>query len=155
MISSLLFILLLNTFTLSQHSSGHGNRTANRWLVKQFTSLITFGDSYTDENRLNYVLLHNGSPPPPGTFLPEVSLGERMSPSPSPRVNSTLATYLSLCLYFEANETTGQRRASTHWMVAVFGHDMLSNTQDRKPRTGPLLKWPFMTMPSAELSVRT
>lgn len=41
------------------------------WDVSNFDSLITFGDSYTDENRLNYFASHNGSAPPPGTFLPE------------------------------------------------------------------------------------
>lgn len=41
------------------------------WQVSNFDSLVTFGDSYTDENRLNYFGSHNGSAPPPGTFLPE------------------------------------------------------------------------------------
>ncbi|ETN36535.1 uncharacterized protein HMPREF1541_08813 [Cyphellophora europaea CBS 101466] len=41
------------------------------WQASNFNSLITFGDSYTDENRLNYFASHNGSAPPAGTFLPE------------------------------------------------------------------------------------
>lgn len=45
---------------------------AAAWTIKQFASLITFGDSYTDENRLNYFINNNGSAPPPGTILPEV-----------------------------------------------------------------------------------
>ncbi len=45
------------------------------WDVSRFRDFITFGDSYTDENRLNYFSEHNGSAPPPGTFLPEVRIG--------------------------------------------------------------------------------
>ena len=45
---------------------------AGAWSVKQFSSLVTFGDSYTDENRLGYFINNNGSAPPPGTLLPEV-----------------------------------------------------------------------------------
>ena len=41
------------------------------WSATQFNSLITFGDSYTDENRLVYFALNNNTPPPPGTLLPE------------------------------------------------------------------------------------
>lgn len=41
------------------------------WRQANFDSLLTFGDSYTDENRLNYFALHKGAAPPPGTLLPE------------------------------------------------------------------------------------
>ncbi|KIX94906.1 uncharacterized protein Z520_09216 [Fonsecaea multimorphosa CBS 102226] len=41
------------------------------WSIKNFNSLITFGDSYTDESRLGYFITHNGSAPPAGTLLPE------------------------------------------------------------------------------------
>lgn len=41
------------------------------WQSSNFDSLVTFGDSYTDENRLNYFAMHNGSAPPAGTLLPE------------------------------------------------------------------------------------
>ncbi|CAG8972463.1 hypothetical protein HYALB_00001152 [Hymenoscyphus albidus] len=37
--------------------------------VPNFKNLVTFGDSYTDENRLSY-FLDNGVPPPTGTLLP-------------------------------------------------------------------------------------
>lgn len=46
-------------------------RSTSTWSVSNFNSLIAFGDSYTDENRLNYFGGHNGSAPPPGTLLPE------------------------------------------------------------------------------------
>jgi len=41
----------------------------NNWNLKQFNSLVTFGDSYTDESRLGYFISHNGAAPPPGTLL--------------------------------------------------------------------------------------
>lgn len=41
------------------------------WSVKNFNSLITFGDSYTDESRLGWFINHNGSAPPAGALLPE------------------------------------------------------------------------------------
>ena len=49
------------------------SNASSAWSLAQFSSLITFGDSYTDENRLNYFLEHAGAAPPPGTFLPEVT----------------------------------------------------------------------------------
>ena len=49
------------------------SNTTSAWSVGQFSSLITFGDSYTDENRLNYFTENAGAAPPPGTFLPEVN----------------------------------------------------------------------------------
>lgn len=48
--------------------------SSDPWVLERFSSLVTFGDSYTDENRLNYFIQHNGSAPPPGTLLPEVRL---------------------------------------------------------------------------------
>lgn len=44
------------------------------WKLTKFKSLVTFGDSYTDENRLNYFSSHNGSAPPVGWVDPIVSL---------------------------------------------------------------------------------
>ncbi|KIW15114.1 hypothetical protein PV08_07901 [Exophiala spinifera] len=41
-----------------------------RWNVKNFKSLITFGDSYTDEGRYHYWYQHNKTYPPVGTFFP-------------------------------------------------------------------------------------
>jgi phospholipase/lecithinase/hemolysin len=46
-------------------------RSHSTWAVSNFSSLVAFGDSYTDENRLNYFGIHNGSAPPAGTFLLE------------------------------------------------------------------------------------
>ncbi|KAF1976162.1 SGNH hydrolase [Bimuria novae-zelandiae CBS 107.79] len=36
------------------------------WQAQDFKTIVTFGDSYTDENRLGYFGGHNGSPPPVG-----------------------------------------------------------------------------------------
>lgn len=41
------------------------------WSVSNFHSLLTFGDSYTDESRLGYFIQNNGSAPPAGVLLPE------------------------------------------------------------------------------------
>ncbi|KAG6993878.1 hypothetical protein G7Y79_00050g086150 [Physcia stellaris] len=58
---------LAQSVVLPEPSYNH-NRA---WSLAQFSSLITFGDSYTDENRFNYFLQTRGAAPPPGTFLPE------------------------------------------------------------------------------------
>jgi len=41
------------------------------WNVANFDSLVTFGDSYTDENRLSYIIQNNFTLPPAGTYFPE------------------------------------------------------------------------------------
>lgn len=46
-------------------------RVNSVWNVDNFDSLVTFGDSYTDENRLGYFIVHNGTAPPAGTYFPE------------------------------------------------------------------------------------
>ncbi|KAL4886474.1 hypothetical protein BJY04DRAFT_213238 [Aspergillus karnatakaensis] len=37
----------------------------------EIKNLVSFGDSYTDESRLDYLFSNNFTPPPPGTILPE------------------------------------------------------------------------------------
>lgn len=39
-----------------------------------FDNLVTFGDSYTDDGRLNYYISHNGSAPPVGVLQPQSSV---------------------------------------------------------------------------------
>lgn len=63
--------LLTATIHLAAAATLPRNTNTSVWQAANFKSLITFGDSYTDENRLNYIALHNGSYPPPGTILPE------------------------------------------------------------------------------------
>lgn len=51
----------------------HGGPGAQPWGLKKFTSLVAFGDSYTDDSRLNYFSQHNGTAPPVGWVDPVVS----------------------------------------------------------------------------------
>lgn len=53
---------------------GYLGKTAgeNNWNLKKFTSLVAFGDSYTDDSRLGYFISHNGSAPPVGYDNPAV-----------------------------------------------------------------------------------
>ncbi|EMC93212.1 carbohydrate esterase family 16 protein [Baudoinia panamericana UAMH 10762] len=39
---------------------------SQKWALANFTSLVAFGDSYTDDSRLGYFISHNGSAPPVG-----------------------------------------------------------------------------------------
>lgn len=55
---------------LPRHSQSQ-TKNMQPWSVANFQSLITFGDSYTDESRLGWFINHNGSAPPAGTLLPE------------------------------------------------------------------------------------
>jgi phospholipase/lecithinase/hemolysin len=50
----------------------HGHPSQHSvWSISNFKSLITFGDSYTDESRLGSFITHNGTAPAAGTLLPE------------------------------------------------------------------------------------
>ncbi|KAF7587957.1 hypothetical protein BBP40_006496, partial [Aspergillus hancockii] len=41
-----------------------------KWGPKKFKSLVTFGDSYTDDSRLSYFYEHNATAPPVGWEQP-------------------------------------------------------------------------------------
>lgn len=43
---------------------GLAGRPSQAWKDGKFKTLVTFGDSYTDENRLSYFSNNNGSAPP-------------------------------------------------------------------------------------------
>jgi len=45
---------------------------ASPWSLAHFDALVAFGDSYTDEVRLAYLIEHNGTAPPPGHFVESV-----------------------------------------------------------------------------------
>jgi hypothetical protein len=45
---------------------GLAERSSQSWKDGKFKTLVTFGDSFTDENRLGYFINHNGSAPPAG-----------------------------------------------------------------------------------------
>ncbi len=51
------------------------------WTLDGFTSLVTFGDSYTDESRGLYFRTHNYSPPPVGWVESIVGLYSRLNPT--------------------------------------------------------------------------
>ena len=44
---------------------------SQKWNLANFTSLVVFGDSYTDDSRLGYFINHNGSAPPVAYANPE------------------------------------------------------------------------------------
>ncbi|EME38434.1 carbohydrate esterase family 16 protein [Dothistroma septosporum NZE10] len=48
----------------SYHAPPQG--ASSCWDLKKLTTLVAFGDSYTDDSRLNYFSSHNGSAPPVG-----------------------------------------------------------------------------------------
>jgi hypothetical protein len=56
----LLQLLLLACITVGIHTSADAG-------VK---NLFVFGDSYTDEGRLGYLISSGGAAPPPGTVIP-------------------------------------------------------------------------------------
>lgn len=66
--STLLQLLAVN---LAFASVQAGN-PAQSWKEGKFKTLVTFGDSYTDENRLGYFNRNNGSAPPVGWDQPVV-----------------------------------------------------------------------------------
>jgi phospholipase/lecithinase/hemolysin len=66
-----LALLLASVHSASITNRELAGRGQSTWSASRFNSLVSFGDSYTDENRLNYFGEHNGSAPPAGTFLPE------------------------------------------------------------------------------------
>ncbi|KAL5394754.1 hypothetical protein PMIN03_000416 [Paraphaeosphaeria minitans] len=57
---------VLSSIVLSTASAEY---ITNVWQSQDFKTLVTFGDSYTDENRLGYFGSHNGSAPPVGVDL--------------------------------------------------------------------------------------
>lgn len=66
-----LAVLAAAATVVSSASVPRGGHYQSVWQASNYRSLLTFGDSYTDENRLNYFGSNNGSAPPAGTFLPE------------------------------------------------------------------------------------
>lgn len=59
--ASLLLTLLGANLVFAATGAG---RSSSAWKEVKFETLVTFGDSYTDENRLGYFIEHNGSAPP-------------------------------------------------------------------------------------------
>jgi len=57
-----------------QSLTSSGSWAEGTWDAENFKSLVTFGDSYTDESRGLYFQSHGGQAPPPGWTGPIVSL---------------------------------------------------------------------------------
>lgn len=108
--SSLLSAILFNALAHSSPLHKRAN-ASDPWFLERFSSLVAFGDSYTDENRLGYFATHNGSAPPVGTVLPEV----------------TNAPY-----HVFADAGLTDLRPSMHQAVGGLGHAMWSNIQATK-----------------------
>lgn len=67
MVSTTLLRLLLAAAVSATVQAGH---PAQGWKAGKFKTLVTFGDSYTDENRLGYFIQSNGTAPPVGWDQP-------------------------------------------------------------------------------------
>ncbi|EED22785.1 GDSL lipase/acylhydrolase family protein [Talaromyces stipitatus ATCC 10500] len=65
---SVYVLMLLSQLTAAAFPNPGGN--SSKWRLKKFKSLVTFGDSYTDESRYGYFASHNGSAPPVGWVDP-------------------------------------------------------------------------------------
>ena len=64
-----ILISLSSVITLISAASLHRGKSV--WQASNFNSLVTFGDSYTDENGLNFYGMDNYSSSAAGIFLPE------------------------------------------------------------------------------------
>ncbi|RAH76820.1 hypothetical protein BO86DRAFT_451402 [Aspergillus japonicus CBS 114.51] len=51
------------------------------WGPRKFTTLVTFGDSYTDDTRFSYFSTHNDSAPPVGWVEPDANISSSGGPT--------------------------------------------------------------------------
>ena len=63
---------------------GYPAHMSSTWNLKQFTSLVVFGDSYSDDSRLAYFINTTGTPPRVGWVDPVVSLDGIEPPNEAP-----------------------------------------------------------------------
>lgn len=68
LLSLSLLVAIAAAFTVPRDTPSNG------WAGKEIESLVTFGDSYTDEQRVNYCGSNNGTAPPVGWIEPVVCL---------------------------------------------------------------------------------
>jgi hypothetical protein len=77
MLSVIVFLSIIISLSVvyghPRPANAPGSSPASSWSLDNFKSLVTFGDSYTDESRGNYFVSHGGSPPPVGWVEPVVS----------------------------------------------------------------------------------
>lgn len=55
------------------HPPSYPQQSGSSWDLQKFTSLVIFGDSYSDDSRLGYFINSGGDPPPVGWVNPPVS----------------------------------------------------------------------------------
>lgn len=72
-LTSVAFTIALGAAHIVAGAPGRGPNY-HSWPLKNFTSLVAFGDSYTDDSRLGYFISNNGSAPPVGWVDPVVGL---------------------------------------------------------------------------------
>jgi hypothetical protein len=77
MLSVIVFLSIIISLSVvyghPRPANAPGGSTDPSWSLDNFKSLVTFGDSYTDESRGNYFVSHGGNPPPVGWIEPVVS----------------------------------------------------------------------------------
>ena len=61
-------ILALASFSAGIFAQECPASSISPWSLSRFKALVSFGDSYTDEVRLAYLIEHDGVAPPPGHF---------------------------------------------------------------------------------------
>lgn len=72
MLSLSLYVAIVAAFAVPLVTS------SNVWAGKEFESLVTFGDSYTDEQRISYFASNNGTAPPVGWIEPVVGFSSNI-----------------------------------------------------------------------------
>lgn len=73
----------LSTLTLLSLSLSTTNAGRHpHFSLSNFKTLVTFGDSYTDDSRLGYFINNDGEAPPVGWVQPEVRPPDPIPPNP-------------------------------------------------------------------------
>jgi hypothetical protein len=71
----ILVTVLYNTIHVGALSTtDYATHATESWSIKNLKSVVTFGDSYTDESRISFFVNHSGAAPPTGWIGPLVSL---------------------------------------------------------------------------------
>lgn len=83
---------------------------ASSWDLKEFTSLVVFGDSYSDDSRLGYFIDHEGAAPPVGWENPVVSQHGQLKEHATLFIASLLAEDLR---WYICRTTTQQPEAAS------------------------------------------
>lgn len=119
---------------------GHGPEAGgNAWSHLEIKSLVTFGDSYTDESRLAYFIGHNGAAPPTGTITGSADL---------PVTNATASGGYVWDRYVTWYLSQQQKRSVNLYDYAVSGAVCSNNIT---PRFFELIHAPFPDIEGYEI----